>query len=757
MDEDDNISNADISMDDDDEDESTSQQPEHATTTTATATATTTTAAAAAATRRAAQRRNRSRERAEDNASSDVELPTYALQFQLANVAGGSSTAPAPAAAAAATTTTTTAATAGGSSPFHDWDSQTAATRSSSGQANAAGQEEANSDASATAAAAAAAAAGAKPSFFFGTSSFILRSRKEVAALINTECCRGGPTPDLDSIMDTLFNSGTPIDNPDNIEWIRWLIAGGRTPKEFVKIVRSYDNHAKCGLVWVPHVVAYRCRTCGISPCMSICRDCFKKGNHTNHDFNMFLSQAGGACDCGDTSVMKAEGFCSDHGINNRVNRDPVPNNLLAVAEAIMPKLLFRLLQHFREHSDASLQAHAVTSYSCEAFANMLIDLNNMGEIMRKVMTRTLINADVYSFFMDIPYQDTRNGRFLRANREKYEDAVNRFPNPEPPEEYRDLPALGNKLVHTTLLEEFIFWTFKFEFPQTLVCFLLNMLPDQDYKEHLTRTFVMHYSRIPSVLEMSRDPDTLSNRVVHMSVQLFSNESLALKMVNELSLLHVMIISLKLMMSKILIQNTLHDPTKNFHFVIDCTRQVMKDHCYWPLVSDFNNVLSHESVALVFLRDDNLIDMWFQFLQMLQGMNVNVRETASHVEFEPNSYYAAFSCELEASAYPMWSIISHLQDGTHAHLAKKIINYCVTTLHEWLDSIYFREPKLSLEEMMQASFHFPLHRYLAAFVCQAVTKMGISLNEVLPSRPDILPLLMIHPLRVQVSWRLLSL
>ncbi|XP_017085312.1 E3 ubiquitin-protein ligase Ubr3 isoform X2 [Drosophila eugracilis] len=649
--------------------------------------------------------------------------------------------------------TTTTAATDNSHSPFHDWDSSVAAAAPPPplprGATAAGSGSVSGTAAGAGAGGASSGDAGAKPSFFFGASSFSLRSRKEVAALINTECCRGGPTPDLDSIMDTLFNPGTPIDNLDNIEWIRWLIAGGRTPHEFVIIVRSYDNHAKCGLVWVPHVVAYRCRTCGISPCMSICRDCFKKGNHTNHDFNMFLSQAGGACDCGDTSVMKAEGFCSDHGINNRVNRDPVPNNLLAVAEAIMPKLLFRLLQHFREHSDTTLQVHAMTSYSCEEFANMLIDLNNMGEIMRKVMTRTLINPEVYAYFMEAPCQDTRNGRFLKANREKYEDAVNRFPNPEPPDEYRDLPALGDKLVHTTLLEEFIFWTFKFEFPQTLVCFLLNMLPDQDYKEHLTRTFVMHYSRIPSVLEMSRDPDTLSNRVVHMSVQLFSNESLALKMVNELSLLHVMIISLKLMMSKILIQNTLHDPSKNFHFVIDCTRQVMKDHCYWPLVSDFNNVLSHESVALVFLRDDNLIDMWFQFLQMLQGMNVNVRETASHVEFEPNSYYAAFSCELEASAYPMWSIISHLQDGTHAHLAKKIINYCVTTLHEWLDSIYFMEARLSMEEMMQASFHFPLHRYLAAFVCQAVTKMGISLNDVLPSRPYLLPLLMIHPLRVQ--------
>ncbi|XP_053948183.1 E3 ubiquitin-protein ligase Ubr3 [Anastrepha ludens] len=591
---------------------------------------------------------------------------------------------------------------------------------------------------------------GAKPSFFFGTSSsFSLRSRKEVAALINAECCRGGATPELDAVMDKLFNPGTPIDNADNIEWIRWLIAGGRTPQEFVKIVRSYDNHAKCGLVWVPHVVAYRCRTCGISPCMSICRDCFKKGDHTNHDFNMFLSQAGGACDCGDTSVMKAEGFCSDHGINNRANKEPVPSNLLAVAEAIMPKLLFRLLQHFREHSDATSQTYNLAAYSCEEFANMLIDLNNMGEIMRKVMTRALINTDVYKFFTESPCLDTRHGRFLKSNREKYEEAVNRFPRPEPPDDYKHLPALGEKLVHTTLLEEFIFWTFKFEFPQNLVCFLLNMLPDQDYKEHLTRTFVMHYSRIPSVLEMSRDPDTLSNRVVHMSVQLFSNESLALKMVKELSLLHVMIISLKLMMSKILIQNTLHDPNKNFHFVIDCTRQVMKDHCYWPLVSDFNNVLSHESVALVFLRDDNLIDMWFQFLSMLQGMNVNVRETTSHVEFEPNSYYAAFSCELEASAYPMWSIISHLQDGTHAHLAKKIITYCVNTLHEWLDAIYFLEPKLSPDEMMQASFHFPLHRYLAAFLCQAVTKMGMSLSEVLPTRSYILPLLMIHPLRVQ--------
>lgn len=75
-------------------------------------------------------------------------------------------------------------------------------------------------------------------------------------------------------------------------------------------------------------------------------------------------------------------------------------------------------------------------------------------------------------------------------------------------------------------------------------------------------------------------------------------------------------------------------------------------------------------------------------------MNVNVRELGSHVEFEPSSYYAAFSCELEASAYPMWSVISHLTDGTHIELAKKIINVCQNYLREWLDAVYFTTGKM---------------------------------------------------------------
>ncbi len=44
-------------------------------------------------------------------------------------------------------------------------------------------------------------------------------------------------------------------------------------------------------------------------------------------------------------------------------------------------------------------------------------------------------------------------------------------------------------------------------------------------------------------------------------------------------------------------------------------------------------------------------------------MNLNVRIGGAHIEFEPNTYYASFSGELEASASPMWALVSHIKVG----------------------------------------------------------------------------------------------
>lgn len=75
-------------------------------------------------------------------------------------------------------------------------------------------------------------------------------------------------------------------------------------------------------------------------------------------------------------------------------------------------------------------------------------------------------------------------------------------------------------------------------------------------------------------------------------------------------------------------------------------------------------------------------------------MNVNVRETGGHIEFEPSSYYSAFSCELEAAAYPMWSVLAHLSAPAHAPLARRLVHAALAFLRDWLDAVDFTPERL---------------------------------------------------------------
>uniref|UniRef100_A0A8D8RJ41 E3 ubiquitin-protein ligase n=1 Tax=Cacopsylla melanoneura TaxID=428564 RepID=A0A8D8RJ41_9HEMI len=580
------------------------------------------------------------------------------------------------------------------------------------------------------------------------------KGKRGAASYIHNECLNQVNSRHLSEILDILLNPNKTIDEWETIDWLKWLIAGGKTPDEYSALVRKYDNATTCGLVWIANYVAYRCRTCGISPCMSLCSECFKRADHTGHDFNMFRSQAGGACDCGDTSVMKVSGFCDRHGPNAQVTKLMPPQDLMCVAEGVMPRVILRLIQHLRENSKSgSSEMHLMTAFvHADDFITMFHDFCNMGAAMRHVMTSALTNPQVYKNMLNgIANEETEFAQYLAESQRIYQDALRSLPNPEPPPEFRHCQALQEFLVHNTFLDELVFWTVKFEFPQKIVTLLLNMLPDPEYKEALTQAFVLHYSRIAMMLERSTDPDTLSNRVVHVSVQLFSNEALAYRMTEEYYLLHIMVISLKFMMSKILIPNTLHNPERNFHFNVDCGQQVMKEHCYWPLVSDLNNVLSHRPIAIKFMRDDSLLEMWFSFLAMFQGMNVNQRELVQHIEFEPTTYYAAFSAELEASAYPMWALVSHISDESTVQLNIRVINECLTALQDWFDAINLFTGNVNLPDNHQVSFHIPLHRYLSVFMCQAVNSQGVSLQQVLPPL-DMLHLIMLHPLRIQVAF-----
>ncbi|CAB3374675.1 Hypothetical predicted protein [Cloeon dipterum] len=548
-------------------------------------------------------------------------------------------------------------------------------------------------------------------------------SKEEAARTLAAECLLGR-TSRLHVFLDEILKPDSAI--VDTILWCKVIVACGDTFEEFKTKIKEHDDGKICGLVWTANYVAFRCRTCSISPCMSLCEPCFRLGDHKGHDWNFFFSQAGGACDCGDVSVMKESGYCSEHGDHAQKKHatKPVPRKLICVSEEVMPKFLLRLVQLLRLHSRGD-RPDALPA--AEQFIEFLYELSGMGTPMRRVMAASMVDAAIYKHLVD---PNRGNIAFLRQSHVDYLEAVRTLPFPEVPERFSDLKDKLERREHLTFLEELNFWIVKLEFPQRIVCFLLNLLTDAEFKEAMTNAFILHYSRVAVVLARSAEPDPLSNRVVH-------------------NLLHVMVIGLRHMMSNIHMDSNLNylERRKRTHRVIDCETQVMKDHCYWPLVSDLNNVLSHREVAFTFMSDPNLITEWFTLLSFFQGMNLNKREMEKHIEFEPSSYYAAFSAELEASAYPMWTMLSHLTEQNEIPLTKTVLGHCLNALEKWFVAIGLTVD--SEIDSLQVSFHLPLHRFYAVLLCQAI-RQGIPLKEIIPPS-NTLQLILTHLLRIQVG------
>ena len=72
-----------------------------------------------------------------------------------------------------------------------------------------------------------------------------------------------------------------------------------------------------------------------------------------------------------------------------------------------------------------------------------------------------------------------------------------------------------------------------------------------------------HYYRISLVLMEAKERTTVANRIVHISVQLFSNEKLAVQLTEEYNLLLVIILSLGNMIQDIKVPSILEGKLKN--------------------------------------------------------------------------------------------------------------------------------------------------------------------------------------------------
>ncbi|KAH9404569.1 E3 ubiquitin-protein ligase ubr3, partial [Tyrophagus putrescentiae] len=653
-------------------------------------------------------------------------------------------------------------------------------------------------------------------------------------------------------VIDHLFDYRHHFSAEELTEWIKYMVGGRRLPNTFAREVKNFDTSSKCGLVWTTNFVAFRCRTCAISLCMSLCTDCFLSGNHVGHDFNMFRSQAGGACDCGDSFVMKPEGFCQNHQSKcSDHNKQLPPNSLLCIANEMVPKLLFYLVLYLRENNfSQNKKANALLS-------DVFIYLNDLGTMMQDIICRALTDPILYKDSLntvnkedDLDYQHR-----IRSLADNYRRAVQEiqlssiFPNLDASQiccqEYiQDLESFKPELEHKTFLDEIIFWTILNEFPSNLITFLLKMLPNEEYKLQFAESFVKHYFRIAMLIlhpteRFIRNSDRdiyynkLANAVVHVSVQLFSNENLAFILCDRLKLLYIIIISLKFAIEGnrkdflgILIPNKQLNPMDDldsqepqsdsrddllqlarqkqqslgqriaqrlrieYHLdgaqtvpvlvsksdpnvdekvtpltddsatpsaasakrsvplVVSCDHSILRLHRFWPIISDLNNLFTHERIALSFLRDNSLIDLYLEFISSFQAMNLNRK--LSEAEDDNQYYKASYLSELEICSAQMWTLISHLKDMSTSELTVNITRQSLKWLQKWLSLIKLNSTEIDNEH---CSFHLPLHRHVAVFMHHAVTHQSVNIEEMLPQDTLQLKNMIAHPLQTLIAFQ----
>ncbi|KAI3386754.1 hypothetical protein SNEBB_004756 [Seison nebaliae] len=666
------------------------------------------------------------------------------------------------------------------------------------------------------------------------------------------------------------------FDIEQSLKLIESIISQGTNYKEFHERLKNFDDSQICGLLWNTSYVAYRCRTCGLSSCMSLCSECFLNGNHEGHDYNMFKSNAGGACDCGDPMVLKPNGFCPNHGPNRR-RLPAAPNNLTNGMEVIVPHILFTLLRFLRlnvvDYSGSLLNLE-------KPFRIPILLITDGGSVARSIIGQMLNDSGLYSrerehliqshLKRNVPisklfllYADgsrmmkvgsvgkddqtkddmnedenmkaisdvESNSETVPSENEILSEVVGMTDNVENTKEEEDDDVMDSqtsktkkkdvpikrlplgyqgqllndwkkfsvevqwsnwfvcpKLLenysnyipfHQTMLDEFMWWCFNCDFHETLTAFLLGLLPESDYKNILMTSFTKFYP-YSGVLFKNRQLDEtkmndLATRMVHISVQIFSNSQVIGECLNEkMNILYQIIIAVwyilmidgrklyeKLKNVKEIPSDGILVPLKLFHdwesgtpLHFNANHIVLEKNYMWPIISDMINVLNHQNACEWFMNDEIIQTIWIDFIAYFNGMNVNIRSLDQHVERESREYCCSFSAELQNCCAPLWTLVHYLNNldlsiEYNLHNYTRYVRLIVARLRDWLIScklLKFQRKPLNPEtetiitgsgsfryngrisensydnDEYRFSFHIPLHRSLSILLFTLMSK-----------------------------------
>ena len=312
--------------------------------------------------------------------------------------------------------------------------------------------------------------------------------------------------------------------------------------------------------------MAYRCQTCGLNSCMSLCAECFEKADHEGHDYSRFFSTVGGCCDCGNPDVMDPKGFCRVHreGAPREAVQPPLEN--IVVLRYVLVKLLTRTLvvlrrwvkyyNAFTEYSRNNIQdtssmvaTNKVIGHGIKPIVNLLTELSEGGSVVTDILIELLLDTNLYkelcSANSESPVFESRTIEApdwrLIPNLEEDLDSLKNLSS------IRNIPDKSglHELSIECILDELIVYLIRIAYPQEVIDLLLNLLYDMRYKERFAKKFFSYYPYTTAMVAdlLKEMPDTnegskIAERIVHISVQICSGANICTWLQNEIDVVN---------------------------------------------------------------------------------------------------------------------------------------------------------------------------------------------------------------------------
>lgn len=68
------------------------------------------------------------------------------------------------------------------------------------------------------------------------------KGKRSAAVLLHSECLQNEHPKQLHDVLDFILLPEHSLKHLDNIEWLKWLMAGGRTPDDFSATGKTSDT-----------------------------------------------------------------------------------------------------------------------------------------------------------------------------------------------------------------------------------------------------------------------------------------------------------------------------------------------------------------------------------------------------------------------------------------------------------------------------------------------------------------------------------